>query len=84
MRSETAYRGSRHPVTWNTSFVEGLARFWKLDIPADYSIGQSVLQFQSGPMSEVLVKQHPLQRLSSPSRGFSALVHVCLLVPWFW
>ena len=34
-------------------------------------------------MSESLIKRHPLQRLPSPSRGISALVHVSALVPWF-
>lgn len=33
------------------------------------------------PGMSFLVQQHPLQRLQSPSRGLSALIHVCLICP---
>ncbi|KAJ5644466.1 hypothetical protein N7507_010477 [Penicillium longicatenatum] len=35
-------------------------------------------------MADFLVQQHPLQRLPSPSRGVSALVHLTGLASFFW
>ncbi|KAJ5761216.1 hypothetical protein N7520_008372 [Penicillium odoratum] len=35
-------------------------------------------------MSNILIEQHPLQRLPSPSRGLSALVHITGLASFLW
>ncbi|KAJ5584733.1 uncharacterized protein N7459_004533 [Penicillium hispanicum] len=35
-------------------------------------------------MSDALIQHHPLQRLPSPSRGLSALVHLAGLASFFW
>ena len=43
----------------------------------------AVLPAISSDMAQKLVLQHPLQRMPSPSQGFSALVHVCPLIRRF-
>ncbi|KAJ5211470.1 uncharacterized protein N7498_003116 [Penicillium cinerascens] len=35
-------------------------------------------------MAQTLIQRHPLQRFSSPSQGFSALVHATGLASFFW
>ena len=68
----TAYRSRGHAsYGWNSPelVTSSLAPLPELNLPPT--------------MSESLIKRHPLQRLPSPSRGISALVHVSALVPWF-
>lgn len=75
-RSEAACRGM--PVTCHASSSERFGCSWKLDM-LPIAVSRSLFPFQSHPMSQTLLQQHPLQRLPSPSRGISALVHVCLV-----
>lgn len=81
--SGTGCRG--RPVTWRVTHgpdgIRGTGKVPRVRVVSSlgwFKAGCCLqLGFISSTMSRALIQKHPLQRLHSPSRGISALVHVC-------